>query len=135
MLLPNFHLGKPRSAMDFQVISSLHACVLSTCSSLHASCLTLWDPMDCSLPGSSVHRILLARILEWVAISSSKGSSRPKDQTVTSGVYCFGRWILLPLSHLGALFSLQTDSIEPPSRDQRPSGSPRRGRCRERPPD
>ena len=40
------------------------------------SCLTLWDPMDCSPPGSSVHGILQARILEWVAISSSRGSSR-----------------------------------------------------------
>ena len=39
------------------------------------SCLTLWDPMDCSLPGSSVPRILQARILEWVAISFSRGSS------------------------------------------------------------
>ena len=39
------------------------------------SCLTLCNPMDCSLPGSSVHRIFKARILEWVAISSSRGSS------------------------------------------------------------
>ena len=45
------------------------------------SCLTLWDPMDCSPPGCSVHRISQARILEWVAISSSRGSSRPRDQT------------------------------------------------------
>ena len=39
------------------------------------SCLTLCDPMDCSLLGSSVHGILQARILEWVAISYSRGSS------------------------------------------------------------
>ena len=39
------------------------------------SCLTLGDPMDCGLPGSSVHGIFQARILEWVAISSSKGIS------------------------------------------------------------
>ena len=39
------------------------------------SCPTLCDHMDCSLPGSSVHRILQARILEWVAISFSRGSS------------------------------------------------------------
>ena len=43
--------------------------------------LTLYDPMDCSLPGSSVHGILQARILEWVAISFSRGSSPPRDQT------------------------------------------------------
>ena len=43
------------------------------------SCPTLCDPMDCSLPGSSVHGTLQARTLEWVAISSSRGSSRPRD--------------------------------------------------------
>ena len=42
-------------------------------------CLTLCDTMDCSLPGSSVHKILQARILEWVAIPFSKASSRPRD--------------------------------------------------------
>ena len=41
------------------------------------SCLTLCDPMDCSPPGSSVHGILQARILEWVAMPSSRGSSSP----------------------------------------------------------
>ena len=39
------------------------------------SCPTLCDPMNCSLPGSSTHRIFQARVLEWVAISLSKGSS------------------------------------------------------------
>ena len=43
------------------------------------SCLTLCDPIDCSLSGSSVHGILQARILEWVAKPFSRGSSRPKD--------------------------------------------------------
>ena len=42
-------------------------------------CLTLCDPMDCSLPGSSIHGIFQARILEWVAISFSRGSSQPRD--------------------------------------------------------
>ena len=45
--------------------------------SLH-SCLTLCDPMGCSLPGSSVRGIFQARILEWVAISSSRESSQPR---------------------------------------------------------
>ena len=45
------------------------------------SCPTLCNPMDCSLPGSSVLGILQARILEWVAIPFSRGSSRPGDQT------------------------------------------------------
>ena len=45
------------------------------------SCLTLWDPMDCSLSGSSIHGILQAKILEWVAIPFSKGSYQPRDFT------------------------------------------------------
>ena len=44
------------------------------------SCSTLCDPVDCGPPGSSVHGILQARILEWVAISFSRGSSQPRDQ-------------------------------------------------------
>ena len=48
------------------------------------SFLTLCDPMDCSPPGSSVHGILQARILEWVAISFSRGSSQPRDRTWVS---------------------------------------------------
>ena len=48
------------------------------------SCPTLCDPMDCSLPGSSVHGILQARILEWVAIPFSRGSSWPRDWTQVS---------------------------------------------------
>ena len=49
-------------------------------------CPTLWDPMDCSPPGSSVYGILQARILEWLAISFSKGSSRPRDGTWVSHI-------------------------------------------------
>ena len=45
---------------------------------------TLCDPMDCSPPGSSVHGIPQSRLLEWVAISFSKGSSQPRDQTWVS---------------------------------------------------
>ena len=44
-------------------------------------CLTLCDPIDCSLPGCSVYGILQGRILEWVAISFSRGSSRSRDLT------------------------------------------------------
>ena len=44
-----------------------------------ASVVSLCDPIDCSLPGSSVHGIFWARILEWDAISFSRGSSRPRD--------------------------------------------------------
>ena len=58
------------------------------------SCLTLCDLMDCSSPGSSVHGILQARILEWVAISFSRGSSQPRDWTQVSCIAgrCFNLW-------------------------------------------
>ena len=48
------------------------------------SCPTLCDPMDCSLQGSSIHGIFQARILKWVAISSSRGSSWPRGRTPVS---------------------------------------------------
>ena len=48
------------------------------------SCLTLYEPMDCSPPGFPVHRVFQARILEWVAIPFSKGSSQPRDRTWVS---------------------------------------------------
>ena len=47
-------------------------------------CLTLCNPMNCSCPGSSAHGILQARILEWVAMPSSRGSSQPRNQTWVS---------------------------------------------------
>ena len=46
---------------------------------LNGDCLTLCDPMDCNPPGPSVHGIFQARLLEWVAISFSRGSSHPRD--------------------------------------------------------
>ena len=58
------------------------------------SCLTLCDPVDCGLPGFSIYGILQARILEWVTISFSRGSSRPRDRTQVShiGGRCFNLW-------------------------------------------
>ena len=73
------------------VVRCVHACVRAE--SLQ-SCLTLHDPMDYSPSGSSVHGILQARILEWVAVPSSRGSSLPRDQTWVSYVSCSGRQVL-----------------------------------------
>ena len=59
-------------------------CVLGlicVCAKSLQSCPTLCNAMDCSLPGFSVHGIFQARILDWVAISPSRGSSQPRDQT------------------------------------------------------
>ena len=61
---------------------------------LLVSRLTLCDPMDCSAPGLSVHGILQARILEWVAMPSSRASSQLRDQTRVSYVSCIGRRVL-----------------------------------------
>ena len=69
--------------------------VVSFCCLVNKLCLILWDPMDYSPPDFSVHGISQARILEWVAISSSRGSSRPGDW---SHVSCTGRLDSLPLS-------------------------------------
>ena len=66
----------------------VHAC------SVVQSCLTVSDPTDYSPPGSSVHGVFLARILEWVAISSSRGSSQLRDWTHVSCVSCTGRKIV-----------------------------------------
>ena len=58
------------------------------------SCPTLCDPMDCSLPSSSVHGTFQAIVLEWVAISFSRGSSQPRDRIQVSCIVdrCFTAW-------------------------------------------
>ena len=64
--------------------------------------LAFWDLMDCSPPGSSAHGIFQVRILEWVAISSFRESSQPKDHTYISFVSCVGKRILYPYHYLGS---------------------------------
>ena len=75
-----------------------HVCVLS-----HFSRVQLCDPVDRSLPGSSVPGIPQGRILGWIAVLSSKGSSRPRDQTQVSYVSCVGRQVLYHWRHLRSL--------------------------------
>ena len=83
------HLGHCQR-QGFLII--LHLCFSLLCCCLAAqSCLTLWNPMDCRPPGSSLHGILQARILEWVAISFSRESSWYRDWIHVS---CMGRWII-----------------------------------------
>ena len=83
--------------------------LMSECMCVQSS-PTLGNPMDCSLPGSSVPGILQARILELVAIASSRGSSQPRDQThVVSLVSPVLQVDSLPLSHQGwKIFAIQT---------------------------
>ena len=79
------------------------------------SCPTLCDPMDCSLSGSSVHGIFQARVLEWIAISFPRGSSRPRNRTQVSHIAGrhftvwatkeWSRWLFLenPVFHISIL--------------------------------
>ena len=78
---------------------ALGSCVcVCVCVCVHTKllqlCLTLCDTMDCRPQGSSVHRILQGRILECIAMSSSGGSSQPRDQPCAFYVSCFRRWVL-----------------------------------------
>ena len=68
------------------------------------SCLTVCDPVDCSPPGSSIHGILQARILAWVAISFSRGSSQPRDRTQVSHIA--GRRFNLYTTRVALMFCL-----------------------------
>ena len=65
------------------------------------SCVWLCNPMDCSLPGSSVHGILQARILEWLAMPSFRGSSGPRDPTRIQGCRTEPHylWQMCPMAH------------------------------------
>ena len=78
--------------IDWQRLDLICLCIASGGGGLVAkSCLPLCDPMDCSTPSPSVHGISQVRILEWVAISFSRASSQPQNQTWVS---CIARWIL-----------------------------------------
>ena len=67
----------PRGRKESDTAERVHFLSLSVCVKSLQSCLTLCDPMDCSLPGSSVRGILQAGILEWVAIPSPGDLSHP----------------------------------------------------------
>ena len=85
-LTPECSIGEPSAASA--------VCSYEVHAKLLRSCPTFCNPMDCMLPGSSVHGILQARILEWVAMPSSRGSSPPRDWTCVSYISCIGRQVL-----------------------------------------
>ena len=94
-------------------LNDLHACC--SCAQLLQSFPTLCNSVDFSPPGSSIHGILQARILEWVAISFSRGSSQPRDQTSNS---CFGiAWFELTFTQINCLtlYDLTVCSLPAPS--------------------
>ena len=88
---------------EFSLLERLCAC------SVAQSHLTLLNPMDCSLPGFSVHGILQARILEQVAVSNSRGSARPRDRTHVSCTSWCNWQNSLSMCHLGS----QEDQNDP----------------------
>ena len=85
------NLDSMLKSRDITLLTKAYIVKSESESEVTQSCLTLCDPMDCSPPGSSVHGILQARILEWVALFFSRVSSLPGDGTHVS---CFGRQIL-----------------------------------------
>ena len=105
-----FHLMPTRNSSRSAVLKFLCVCVC-VCVCVQ-SCPTLCGPMDCSSPGSPVHGISQTRILEWVAISFSRGPSWPRDWTCISCVSCIARRIL----YRGATWvpSQALASINPP---------------------
>ena len=98
------------------------------------SSLTLFDPMDCSPPGSSVHGILQARILEWVAMPSSRGSSQPRNQNFISCDSCIAGGFFTteppgkPISSVQLSCSVMSDSLQPHGQAL-PCQSPAPGAC------
>ena len=93
------------SSTSLYALATWHLCIFEA-KSLQ-SCPTLCSPLGCSLPGSSVHGILQARILEWVAMPSSRGSSRPRDWTRVSCSSYTGRRVLYP----GGFFAIWETGI------------------------
>ena len=73
---------------------------------------TLCNPMNCSPPGSSVQGIFQARILAWVAISYSRGSSSSKDRTRVSCVSCIGKRILYHFTTWAAPYNLVMKALK-----------------------
>ena len=93
-----------RQSGNFHVLASqngekgtlVHCCIHAKSLRL---CQTLCNTMNCSSSGPSVQGILQARILQWVDISFSRGSSWFKDETHVSYVFCIGRWVLYHQCH------------------------------------
>ena len=92
--------------MNLQTVKGWCLCLI------RQSCPTLCNPLDCSPPGYPVHWIFHTRILEWVASSSSRGHSQPKNQTCLSFVSCFAgrfftRWAIVEVhsSKAGSYFT------------------------------
>ena len=83
--------------LNWKLMQCNGSSVFMCCTELLQSCPALCDPIDCSLPGSSVHGILQAKILEWVAVPFSRGSSAPRDEIGVSYISCVGCWVFFTI--------------------------------------
>ena len=85
-------------------------CVYYSLACVHAKslqlCPVLCNPMECNPPGFSIYGILQARILEWVAVPSSRGFSPSRNQSWASSVSCIGSWVLDHWCSLRSPYSL-----------------------------
>ena len=109
----------PRHQANFEFLTGMINHVCHGGGLVTKLCSALATPMDCILPGSSVHRISQARILEWVVICFSKRSSWPRDQTRVScivGGLLHCRQILSQLSHQGSPYLCNSKFINLPIR-------------------
>ena len=99
----NFKTSSTNSTEHIWIVSAAFGeagcTVLCSVTSLASDSMS---PMDCSSPGSSVHGILQARIMEWVVVPFSRGSSQPRNQTDISSIILYCRQVLYPPSHLGS---------------------------------
>ena len=94
-LIPYFPKKLMKTKINSHILTQKEVfCLFNECMLSCFSCVWLCNPMDRSLAGSSVHGILQARILEWVAMPSSKGSFWPRDQTQVSFMSCTGTGVL-----------------------------------------
>ena len=113
--------------------------LVSVCMLSHFSCVQLFSTLYCSLPGSSVHGILQARRLEWVAMPFSRRPSRTRDQTYVSYVSYIGRWVLSHIVKMVKNCHLHVGDLGPiPGLGRSPvggHGNPLQSSCLENPTD
>ena len=113
----NHNLRTNGLLMSHPLPTSLLPALTSHACSFTQLCLTLFNSMDCNPPGSSVHGIFQARMLECVTVSNSRGSSLSKDRTCISCISCIGRWILSHCTTWEALPALASTSLLPVAQD------------------
>ena len=107
----SFHYGLSRDSEYSSLCYPVEPCCLSMCL-VAQLCPTLWDPMDCSHQALLALGILQTRILEWVVLPSSRGSSQPRDQTQVS--HTAGRFFTICPLHVHNRLHPNSQSIPPP---------------------